>query len=76
MDSTKSSKKRARKGKPKSRQQKMVEMRLKQWYNSSYKKLQVETFFYLAKNGESLKMKTTMKTLRRSRTLSVSTART
>lgn len=29
-------------------------MRLKQWHNSSYKKLQVETFFYHAKNGESL----------------------
>ena len=54
MDSTKSLKKHTKKSVPKSKHQKMVEMRLKQWYNSTYKKLQVETFFYHAKNGESL----------------------
>ena len=32
----------------------MMEMRLKQWYNSSYKKLQAETFLYRTKNGGSL----------------------
>ena len=54
MDSTKSSKKHTKKSIPKSKHQKMVEMRLKQRYNLSYKKLQVETFLYHAKNGESL----------------------
>jgi len=37
---------------PPCKSKKMVEMRLKQWYNSSFTKLQVETvFFYHAKNG-------------------------
>ena len=82
MESIKSSKKHAKKGMPKSRQQKMVEMRLKQWYNLSYKKLQVETFFYRAKNGQSLLTlrqhhpENTSSSNRRLGTLSFSTART
>ena len=43
-----------RKKKRNKQKEKMVEMRLKQRYNLSYKKLQVETFLYHAKNGESL----------------------
>jgi len=62
MESINSSKKRVRKGTPKkhvrkatkSKHRKIIEARLNQWHNSPFKKIQLETFFYRMKNGESL----------------------